>query len=74
MTRRKTHGTFTRAGTRRVAFTPAEAVELRFNGWTELAAAPPPTVEATDVSPPAASPRRAVPGRDDSDKNPAAGK
>lgn len=34
----KTYGTFTRTGmtgTTRTAYSPAEAVELRFNGWTE---------------------------------------
>ncbi len=30
----------------RVAHTPAEAVRLRFDGWTELEAAPPPRTPA----------------------------
>ncbi len=71
MTRRKTFGTFARDGARRVAYTAAEAVQMRFDGWTELADAP--TVESPDASP-ASTARKATAGsaagKDDSGKNP----
>ncbi len=71
MARRKTYGTFTRDGLRRVAFSPAEAVELRFNGWTEQPDAPRATVRAPGASPTSIPPKKATAaGRDDSGRNP----
>lgn len=69
MTRRKTYGTFTRDGMRRVAFTPAEAVELRFNGWVEQADAPRATVRAPGAAPTSTPPKKATAGKDDGGKD-----
>ncbi len=49
--RLKTYGTFTREGTRRVAYSPAERVEMIFGGWSELQDAPKPTAAAPGASP-----------------------
>lgn len=76
MTRRKTHGTFTRDGMRRVAYSAAEAVQMRFDGWVEQLDAPRAAVRAPGAVPAPTPPKKAAAaakddgGKDDSGKNP----
>lgn len=57
--RTTTCGTFVRDGMTRTAYTPAEAVALRFNGWMEMeqAAVPEPDPDADGPAPAAAKPK-----------------
>lgn len=47
------HGTYEKDGRQKVAYTPSEAVELRFNGWARIdepTVDEEPTVEAVEVT------------------------
>jgi hypothetical protein len=36
MAKRKTYGTFAMDGVRRTAYSPADRVQMRYDGWTEV--------------------------------------
>jgi hypothetical protein len=61
----KQHGVFKRAGhARRIAYSPAEAVQLEYDGWTRIADTLKPTPKpAAKPTPPAPAGAEATPAK-----------